>query len=128
MFFKEIGWVDELGSGVRNIYKYNKIYSGADPEFIEGDVFKTIIPLIPQTREHDSEHDSEHDEIQDNTAKILEFCKDPKTRVEIQEFLDIKSRSYLGQKILSPLIKGGLLKLSISDKPTSKYQKCYSNK
>lgn len=31
-FFKEIGWVDELGSGVRNIYKYNKIYSGADPE------------------------------------------------------------------------------------------------
>jgi Predicted transcriptional regulator containing an HTH domain and an uncharacterized domain shared with the mammalian protein Schlafen len=22
--FKEIGWVDELGSGVRNIYKYNK--------------------------------------------------------------------------------------------------------
>jgi ATP-dependent DNA helicase RecG len=23
--------VDELGSGVRNIYKYSKIYSGADP-------------------------------------------------------------------------------------------------
>ncbi|MCB2308739.1 hypothetical protein LGL08_19465 [Clostridium estertheticum] len=44
-FFKEIGWVDELGSGVRNIYKYNKIYSGAEPIFIEGDIFKTIIPL-----------------------------------------------------------------------------------
>jgi len=44
-FFKEIGLVDELGSGVRNIYKYSKIYSGADPTFIEGDVFKTIIPL-----------------------------------------------------------------------------------
>ncbi|MPM36449.1 hypothetical protein SDC9_83045 [bioreactor metagenome] len=26
--FKEIGWVDELGSGVRNIYKYSKFYSG----------------------------------------------------------------------------------------------------
>ncbi|TAH59519.1 MAG: AAA family ATPase, partial [Gottschalkiaceae bacterium] len=26
-FFKEIGWVDELGSGVRNIFKYNRIYS-----------------------------------------------------------------------------------------------------
>ena len=51
-FFKEIGWVDELGSGVRNIYKYNKIYSGAEPTFIEGDVFKTIIPLVPQTSEH----------------------------------------------------------------------------
>jgi len=29
-FFKEIGWVDELGSGVRYIFKYNKIYSGVD--------------------------------------------------------------------------------------------------
>ncbi len=47
-FFKEIGWVEELGSGVRNIYKYNKIYSGAEPTFIEGDVFKTVIPLTPQ--------------------------------------------------------------------------------
>ncbi len=45
-FFKEIGRVDELGSGIRNTYKYCSIYtSGAEPEFIEEDVFKTIIPL-----------------------------------------------------------------------------------
>ena len=36
----------ELGSGVRNITKYNKIYLGSEPTFIEGDIFKTIIPLI----------------------------------------------------------------------------------
>ena len=47
-FFKEIGLVDELGSGVRNTTKYNKIYSDAAPTFIEGDVFKTIIPLFQQ--------------------------------------------------------------------------------
>ena len=29
-----------------NIYKYNRIYSGEDPVFIEEDVFKTIIPLL----------------------------------------------------------------------------------
>lgn len=46
-FFKEIGRVDELGSGVINVYKYTGIYSsGAKPTFIEGDVFKIIIPLI----------------------------------------------------------------------------------
>lgn len=45
-FFKELGWVDELGSGVRNTFKYCGIYTpGTRPEFIEGDVFKTIIPL-----------------------------------------------------------------------------------
>jgi ATP-dependent DNA helicase RecG len=44
-FFVNIGRADKLGSGVRNLYKYTKIYSGGEPELIEGDVFKTIIPL-----------------------------------------------------------------------------------
>jgi ATP-dependent DNA helicase RecG len=38
--------VDELGSGVRNTFKYCGIYTpGTKPEFIEDDVFRTIIPL-----------------------------------------------------------------------------------
>lgn len=45
-FFKEIGWVDELGSGVRNTYKLLKLYTpGAVPTFTEGDVFKIVIPI-----------------------------------------------------------------------------------
>lgn len=43
--FKEIGWAEELGSGVKNIVKYSKVYSGTIPEFIDGDVFKTKISL-----------------------------------------------------------------------------------
>lgn len=43
--FKEIGWAEELGSGIRNIKKYCKIYSDSKPVFIEGDVFKTIIEI-----------------------------------------------------------------------------------
>ena len=34
-----------LGSGVRNLYRYTKMYSGGEPELIEGDIFKTIVPL-----------------------------------------------------------------------------------
>lgn len=30
---------------MRNTFKYTKLYSGGTPEFIEGDVFKIIIPL-----------------------------------------------------------------------------------
>jgi ATP-dependent DNA helicase RecG len=45
-FFVNIGFADSLGSGVRNLYKYTKIYTnGGEPELIEGDVFKTTIPL-----------------------------------------------------------------------------------
>ena len=45
-FFKEIGRVDELGSGIRNTFKYCGIYTpGKNPEFIEDDIFRTVIPL-----------------------------------------------------------------------------------
>jgi len=122
-FFKEIGWVDELGSGVRNIYKYNKIYSGADPEFIEGDVFKTIIPLTPQATPQ-----AEMDAEDKRTESILEFCKEPRSRKEIQEFLGLQDRRYFANSILKPLVKGNLLNLTMPDKPTSPNQKYYSNR
>lgn len=44
-FFRNIGYADQLGSGVRNLFKYTRFYSGQDPKFIEGDVFKIIVPL-----------------------------------------------------------------------------------
>ncbi len=43
--FKQIGWADELGSGIRNIKKYSKIYSDSTPVFIEDDIFRTIIKI-----------------------------------------------------------------------------------
>ena len=43
--FREIRYADELGSGMRNSYKCTMMYSSAEPEFIEGNVFKIIIPL-----------------------------------------------------------------------------------
>ena len=46
-FFTAFGWADEIGSGVRNIAKYLSEYTkGALPIFIEGDIFRTEIPLI----------------------------------------------------------------------------------
>jgi len=44
-FFVNIAYADTLGSGVRNLYKYTKIYSGGEPELLEGDIFKVIVPL-----------------------------------------------------------------------------------
>ena len=44
--FREIGYADELGSGMRNSYKYTRLYSGGEPEFIEGDVERDIRRFI----------------------------------------------------------------------------------
>lgn len=44
-FFRNIGFADALGSGTRKLFKYSKYYSGQDPEFKEGDVFRITVPL-----------------------------------------------------------------------------------
>ena len=44
-FFRNIWLADELGSGVRKLYHYVPRYSGKAPELIDGDVFRTIVPL-----------------------------------------------------------------------------------
>ncbi len=44
-FFRNIGFSDQLGSGVRNLFKYSKYYSGQEPTMIEGDIFRIIVPL-----------------------------------------------------------------------------------
>ncbi len=46
-FFTELGWADEIGSGIRNTFKYLPLYvPGAKPVFIENDNFVTKIPLV----------------------------------------------------------------------------------
>jgi ATP-dependent DNA helicase RecG len=48
-FFIQLGRVDELGSGVINVNKFIKEYSGqTDPAFIEGKTFKMTIPLAKE--------------------------------------------------------------------------------
>ena len=44
-FFKEIGRADELGSGVRNLFKYVMLYSGKLPVLLDEDIFTLTIPL-----------------------------------------------------------------------------------
>lgn len=43
--FKEIGLVEELGSGIRKINKYVNLYNGFEPKFKEGEIFEVEIPL-----------------------------------------------------------------------------------
>jgi ATP-dependent DNA helicase RecG len=44
-FFSNIGFADSSGYGFRNLLHYSGLYAGREPEFIEGDIFRTIVPL-----------------------------------------------------------------------------------
>ena len=43
--FINIGYADELGSGMRRLHYFVPRYSGKKPELIEGDIFRIIVPL-----------------------------------------------------------------------------------
>ena len=89
--FREIGLADELGSGMRNTYKFTKLYSGGVPQFIEGDVFKMVIPLNETATMKSGSKSS--DQVSDQVGsiavveKILEFCKTARTKKEISEHI-----------------------------------------
>ncbi|HEK9660830.1 TPA: ATP-dependent DNA helicase RecG, partial [Streptococcus equi subsp. equi] len=81
--FREIGLADELGSGMRNTYKYTQLYSGQNPLFEEGDIFRTIIPLKKIATQkvggdnvaHDVAQGVAHDVAHDKIA-LAEFIKE----------------------------------------------------
>ena len=81
--FREIGFADELGSGMRNTNKYTQLYTGQKPVFEEGNIFKTIIPLKKiATRKvgrnnvvHNVVHNVAHDVVHDK-LDLVEFIKE----------------------------------------------------
>ena len=80
-------------------------------------------------REQDKEQDREQDVIQvgcKTLTQIIEYCKVPKSRAELQEYCGLKGRRNFGKNHLTPLLEKGVLKMTIPDKPTSKNQKYYS--
>ncbi|MDQ6955446.1 MAG: putative DNA binding domain-containing protein [Mariprofundaceae bacterium] len=117
-FFKEIGWADELGSGVRNLFKYSVAYGGKEPQLMEGDVFKTIVTLrAPQATQQATP------QATPQASKLLVFCSEPRSREEMQHFMGLKDREHFRKALLVPLLDQGLLKLTMPDKPTSPKQK-----
>ena len=57
---------------------------------------------------------------------LLEFCGMPRTRSEIANYLEISSEQYAIRRYLDPLVKAGLIRMTIPEKPRSPKQKYYS--
>lgn len=66
----------------------------------------------------------EKSETQKASAKdILEFCKEPRTRQEIADYLGIGTVFYVMKHYVQPLVNSKKLGLTIPDKPRSRNQK-----
>ena len=108
-FFTQIGRADTLGSGVRNLYKFAKIYSDSEPVLEEGDVFKTTILL---TRKEVVKNNIQLAPENTNESKVIIFVKEKGvvSAAEIQNALGFKSRTSVQRIITKLLSEGKILK------------------
>lgn len=144
--FREIGLADELGSGVRNITNYSEIYSGKEPIFEEGDIFKATVPLVKVLNEMTIKDvnkmtvkelntsvigskapDKAPDNLNEMIKKIILYCQEPKSAIQIMSELNYKNIKRFRRDYIKPLVEKGILKMTNPDKPTSKNQK-YTSK
>lgn len=118
--FKEIGWAEELGSGVRNIVKYSKVYSGAIPEFVDGDVFTTKIPL--NTTMNETVNDTVNGTVKETvnlseTEQEIFDCIRKNNNITVKELVEMtgKGRSTI-MRIIKKLKEQGYIVRIGSDK------------
>jgi len=127
-FFRQIGRADELGSGMRKMMRYGKAYGGADPQLIEGDIFRIIVKVPefgpageePVTPEVTPEVPPE---VTPEVLKMLAVMSGEMTRGEIQDKLGLKDEKHFRESYQQVAVKLGFIEMTIPDKPRSSKQK-----
>ena len=101
-------------SGIPTIRREMKAYNLVPAEFSD-ERGNFVVKFYKKTLENSTEENN-----------LIEFCRTPRSRKEISEFLKIKSVAYAMKRYIQPLIESGKIKLTIPDTPKSTQQKYYS--
>ncbi len=118
-FFRQIGWADELGSGMRKLMKYGKAFGGADPELIEGDVFRIVIK-VPEFGQTETEV-----QVTQQVKRLLENMDGEMARAQLMSAIALKDRVNFARAYLEPALADGLIEMTQPDStksPTQRYR------
>lgn len=107
-------------SGIPTIRKAMQAYNLPQPEFL--DERGSFIIKMYKFGEKNSVTEIEN--LEDR--ELILYCKTPRTRKEICDYLGLSSITYAIQTHVMPLVESGLIKMSIPDKPKSPKQLFYS--
>ena len=131
--FHRMKYMERRGSGLRKIVSeteklpgYSEIYK---PEFLSTAtdfrvILKNVNYIMCGASVHDAAHDTAHDtSVISKQNLLLEFCADPKSRDEMQAYINVSSRSHFSKYYLKPLLSSGKLEMMFPYKPKSKNQK-----
>lgn len=134
VFFKS-GMIEAWGRGFDKIREACRKYNAPLPEYEineEGIMVyckacdKYLKLLHQKNQAVHLEQDNEQDSEQELIADIIRFCVVPKSSNEIIAHFNMPNRSYFKRHFLDKMLKAGMLKMTIPEKPSSKKQKYFS--
>ncbi|RGH53395.1 hypothetical protein DW846_04350 [Ruminococcus sp. AM36-2AA] len=108
-------------SGIPTIRRTMQEYSLPQPEFLD-ERGSFIVKLYKYGEEKNI---SKPVEIENR--ELILFCKTPRTRKEICDYLGLSSVTYAIQTHVMPLVDKGIIKMSMPDKPKSPKQLFYTD-
>ncbi len=137
-FFRQIGRADELGSGMRKMMRYGLGYGGADPEMIEGDVFRIVVKVpefsttgeklgnsevAPQVTPQVTTEVGTKLALSRHQVEILRKCNEDTALLDLMAVTGRSDRTKFRHQVLNILLEEGLIEMTIPDKPRSSKQK-----
>lgn len=115
--FREIGYADELGSGMRNTNKYTKLYSGGTPVFFEDNIFEIVIPIEnvaglqvgPNETNKENSKETNKETNKETADRIIEILE-TRPRISVNEIAKILGISVSGVRYhINKMKKTGLI-------------------
>ena len=131
IFFKS-GMIEAWGRGFEKIREACVLYDGPLPEYEINEAGIMVLckacdkylGLLRTDGQHPDHYPNQNG--QDLNKQIIDFCKEPKSVQEIMDEFYFDSRTSFRRKYLSPMLKNGVLKMTIPEKPSSKNQNYFS--
>lgn len=132
--------IENRHSGIPTMKREMEKYGLPEPEFFEerGNfkvIFRNKTKLITeqvseQVSVQVSVQVSEQvsDQVKQYIKLVLEYCNEPKTAKQIREYLNLKSRSYVSNNIIKPLMELGYLEYTNKQHPSASNQKYITKK
>lgn len=118
-----MGLVEELGSGVRKIFKYTPIYSdGKLPVIEEDDIYRIVVPYTDKVA--GKETGKENMLISSPVQELLHILGEKELSVkEMMKLLNLKGSDHFRKSYLLPAISAQLVEMTHPENPKHRNQK-----